>query len=51
MKSGVFSCALDALLEGVSVNCLLFTQIVIQCIMKWRTTVTPLEEKPEFSSC
>ena len=32
IKSGVFPFTLDTLLEGCGVNCLLFTQIVAQCM-------------------
>ena len=53
IQIGVFPFALYTLLEGVSVNCSLFTQIVAQCTnweLPWRTAVTAWHRKPDCSS-
>ena len=43
----------ELLTGGVSVNCPLFAQIVVQCMNEhpWITAVTPWEKKPECSNC
>ena len=53
MKSGVFLCTLDTLLEGSQVKSAFFTQIVAQCISRtpMNNYCCPLREETCCPSC